>query len=186
MRGANRFLVLGGPVYNVKGMSGDFGLFYLQFKQHHLHPNLYLRLHSSKVSNTLTKPKPSNQNTIKWQVFSAAAVETAMAVSSEGNTPISKLPLLLILTNHSVLNTVDETTKGLPVVGGVTSPVLKTVGGVTDGLPIVGGGGGQAQQQQQVQGGEMTEAQLKAKKKKALALKKKQLELEAMEMEMSD
>lgn len=36
-----------------------------------------------------------------------------------------------------LLNTVDETTKGLPVVGGVTSPLLKTVGGVTDGLPIV-------------------------------------------------
>jgi hypothetical protein len=36
-----------------------------------------------------------------------------------------------------LLNTVDETTKGLPIVGGVTSPLLKTVGGVTDGLPIV-------------------------------------------------
>lgn len=37
----------------------------------------------------------------------------------------------------SVLNTVDDTTKDLPIVGGVTSPLLKTVGGVTDGLPIV-------------------------------------------------
>lgn len=36
-----------------------------------------------------------------------------------------------------LLNTVDETTKGLPIVGGITSPLLKTVGGVTDGLPIV-------------------------------------------------
>jgi hypothetical protein len=36
-----------------------------------------------------------------------------------------------------LLNTVDEATKGLPIVGGVTSPLLKTVGGVTDGLPIV-------------------------------------------------
>lgn len=36
-----------------------------------------------------------------------------------------------------LLNTVDDTTKGLPIVGGVTSPLLKTVGGVTDGLPIV-------------------------------------------------
>ncbi len=36
-----------------------------------------------------------------------------------------------------LLNTLDETTKGLPIVGGVTSPLLKTVGGVTDGLPIV-------------------------------------------------
>jgi hypothetical protein len=41
------------------------------------------------------------------------------------------------LTSFSVLNTVDDTTKGLPVVGGVTSPLLKTVGGVTDGLPVV-------------------------------------------------
>ncbi len=36
-----------------------------------------------------------------------------------------------------LLNTVDGTTKDLPVVGGVTSPLLKTVGGVTDQLPIV-------------------------------------------------
>lgn len=36
-----------------------------------------------------------------------------------------------------LLNTVDDTTKGLPIVGGVTSPLLKTVGGITDGLPIV-------------------------------------------------
>lgn len=36
-----------------------------------------------------------------------------------------------------LLNTVDDTTKGLPIVGGITSPLLKTVGGITDGLPIV-------------------------------------------------
>lgn len=36
-----------------------------------------------------------------------------------------------------LLGTVDDTTKGLPIVGGVTSPLLKTVGGVVDGLPIV-------------------------------------------------
>ena len=36
-----------------------------------------------------------------------------------------------------LLNTVDDTTKGLPIVGSITSPLLKTVGGVTDGLPIV-------------------------------------------------
>jgi hypothetical protein len=36
-----------------------------------------------------------------------------------------------------LLNTVDDTTKGLPIVGGITSPLLKTVGGVTDQLPIV-------------------------------------------------
>lgn len=42
------------------------------------------------------------------------------------------------LTSHArVLNTVNDTTKGLPVVGQVTDPVLQTVGGVTDGLPIV-------------------------------------------------
>lgn len=39
--------------------------------------------------------------------------------------------------DSSLLNTVDDTTKGLPIVGGVTSPLLKTVGGVTDQLPIV-------------------------------------------------
>ena len=42
------------------------------------------------------------------------------------------------MTNpRRLLNTVDDTTKGLPIVGGVTSPLLKTVGGITDGLPIV-------------------------------------------------
>jgi hypothetical protein len=42
-----------------------------------------------------------------------------------------------VSSHHSVLNTVGETTKGVPIVGGVTDPVLKTVGGVTEGLPIV-------------------------------------------------
>ena len=36
-----------------------------------------------------------------------------------------------------LLNTVNDTTKGLPIVGEVTDPLLQTVGGVTDGLPIV-------------------------------------------------
>lgn len=40
-----------------------------------------------------------------------------------------------------LLGTVDDTTKGLPIVGGITSPLLQTVGGVADGLPIVGSGG---------------------------------------------
>lgn len=40
-------------------------------------------------------------------------------------------------TPSSLLNTVDDTTKGLPIVGGITSPLLQTVGGVTDQLPIV-------------------------------------------------
>ena len=37
----------------------------------------------------------------------------------------------------SVTDTLNQTTKGLPIVGGVTEPLLDTVGGVTDGLPIV-------------------------------------------------
>jgi hypothetical protein len=112
-------------------------------------------------------------------------VVTAEAVSSEGtNSPLNRLFTASTNKPHSVLNTVDDTTKGLPVVGGVTSPVLKTVGGVTEGLPVVGGSGKKAAPAQA--GGEMTEEQLKAKKKKALALKKKQLELEAAEMEMED
>ena len=100
----------------------------------------------------------------------------------------------------------DDTTKGLPIVGGVTSPLLKTVGGVTDGLPVVsstksssrkrvltfdsqvGANGQQAQAQPKTQKPRkvLTEAEQKEKKKRALALKKKQLELEAAELEMSD
>jgi hypothetical protein len=37
----------------------------------------------------------------------------------------------------SVTDTLNKTTKGLPMVGGITEPLLDTVGGVTDGLPIV-------------------------------------------------
>lgn len=53
-----------------------------------------------------------------------------------------RLLSIVFSTNYSnplfsVLNTVGETTKGVPVVGEVTDPVLKTVGGVTDGLPVV-------------------------------------------------
>lgn len=44
---------------------------------------------------------------------------------------------MLICSLFRLLNTVDDTTKGLPIVGGVTNPLLKTVGGVTDELPIV-------------------------------------------------
>lgn len=63
-------------------------------------------------------------------------IKLAMADSWEGK--LSLLSLGLASTNLcSLLNTVDDTTKGLPVVGGVTSPLLKTVGGVTDGLPVV-------------------------------------------------
>jgi hypothetical protein len=47
------------------------------------------------------------------------------------------LSVRLLTAIPSVLNTVGETTKGLPIVGEVTDPLLKTVGGVTDGLPIV-------------------------------------------------
>jgi hypothetical protein len=42
-----------------------------------------------------------------------------------------------MLTIRSLVDTVGQTTKSVPVVGGVTDPVLKTVGGVTEGLPIV-------------------------------------------------
>jgi len=83
-----------------------------------------------------------------------------------------------------VLNTVDDTTKGLPVVGGVTSPVLKTVGGVTEGLPVVGGSGG-GQNAQAVPKQAMSDEQ-KLKKQKALALKKRQLALEQEEAELED
>lgn len=51
-----------------------------------------------------------------------------------------KLPLSIEMQRtdaRRLLNTVDDTTKGLPILGGITSPLLKTVGGVTDGLPIV-------------------------------------------------
>jgi len=41
-----------------------------------------------------------------------------------------------------VTDTLNDTTKGLPVVGGITEPLLGTVGSVTDELPIVGGTGG--------------------------------------------
>jgi hypothetical protein len=41
--------------------------------------------------------------------------------SSEGKHTLSTV-LRHLLTYCSVLNTVDDTTKGLPVVGGVTSP----------------------------------------------------------------
>ena len=37
----------------------------------------------------------------------------------------------------SVTDTLNQTTKGLPIVGGITEPLLDTVGGVTEGLPIV-------------------------------------------------
>jgi hypothetical protein len=63
----------------------------------------------------------------------------AAVVFSEGNFHhVFSSPLGALLSRSpSLLNTVDETTKGLPVVGGVTSPLIKTVRGVTDGLPIV-------------------------------------------------
>jgi hypothetical protein len=59
----------------------------------------------------------------------------AMVDFLEGKLPLS----IKMQTTHAcrLLNTVDDTTKGLPIVGGITSPLLKTVGGVTDGLPIV-------------------------------------------------
>ena len=41
------------------------------------------------------------------------------------------------LTVPRVTDTLNQTTKGLPIVGGITEPLLDTVGGVTDGLPIV-------------------------------------------------
>lgn len=75
-----------------------------------------------------------------------AVTMAAAAVFSEGTTihlylsccPIFHLPLYTTQAYlPSLLNTVDQTTKDLPIVGGITSPLLKTVGGVTDGLPIV-------------------------------------------------
>ena len=45
--------------------------------------------------------------------------------------------LILMLLPNSVTDTLNQTTKGLPIVGGITEPLLDTVGGVTDGLPIV-------------------------------------------------
>jgi hypothetical protein len=72
--------------------------------------------------------------------MAAARVEVEVVFS--GGTFFIRIGCILLwtwtlLTSLSVLNTVDDTTKGLPVVGGVTSPLLKTVGGVTDGLPVV-------------------------------------------------
>jgi hypothetical protein len=51
----------------------------------------------------------------------------------------SSIPRLFIPCQQfrSLVDTVGQTTKSVPVVGGVTDPVLKTVGGVTEGLPIV-------------------------------------------------
>jgi hypothetical protein len=80
------------------------------------------------------------------------------------------------------LDTVDETTKGLPVAGGVTSPVLKTVRGVTDGLPIVGSDGGGNELAKTQEGGQTAKAL--AAKKRMIALKKQQLEIERAELEM--
>lgn len=79
-------------------------------------------------------------------VVAAAVTMAAAAVFLEGTT--IHLYLSCCFTFHlplyatqayspSLLNTVDQTTKDLPIVGGITSPLLKTVGGVTDGLPIV-------------------------------------------------
>jgi hypothetical protein len=76
----------------------------------------------------------------------AVTMAAAAAVFSEGTTihlrlsccPIFHPPLYTTQAYPpSLLNTVDQTTKDLPIVGGITSPLLKTVGGVTDGLPIV-------------------------------------------------
>jgi hypothetical protein len=78
------------------------------------------------------------------------------------------------------LDTVDNLTKGLPVVGEVTSPVLKTVGGVANGLPVVGSDGGKQQAQTPEQA---SRGKALAKKKKLRALKKQQLELEMAELE---
>jgi len=92
-----------------------------------------------------------------------------------------------------VLNTVGETTKGLPIVGEITDPLLKTVGGVTDGLPIVGSGGLGGQQQAQPQAQRKAKAALTPEEQKALekkrrliALRKQQLALEAEEMALDE
>ena len=68
-----------------------------------------------------------------------AAVTTATVEVDFSEGMLTPAPPLLVKETDTgrLLNTVDETTKGLPIVGGVTSPLLKTVGGVTDGLPIV-------------------------------------------------
>ena len=76
----------------------------------------------------------------------AVTMAAAAEVFSEGTTihlylsccPIFHPPFYTTQAySPSLLNTVDQTTKDLPIVGGITSPLLKTVGGVTDGLPIV-------------------------------------------------
>lgn len=116
---------------------------------------LSIRLWQSSIHlfilTTLVRPQPqyhvilsrlSNFNfksISKWQDSSAAAettTATAVADFLEGN---KSSPFLSRSKTNArrLLNTVDETTKGLPIVGGITSPLLKTVGGVTDGLPIV-------------------------------------------------
>jgi hypothetical protein len=103
--------------------------------------------------------------------------------------------MLAALTHSfSVLDTVGQTTKSVPVVGGVTDPLLKTVGGVTDGLPIVselqtdsqGAENSMLTLDTQVGGnGQPSEEEIAlAKKKRALALRKKQLALEEEEMAM--
>jgi len=87
-----------------------------------------------------------------------------------------------------VTDTVNQTTKGLPIVGGVTEPLLDTVGGVTDELPIVGRTGEkksvQGQQPQAPTQGQDPEAAASAKKKQIHAMKKRQLALDMEEMEM--
>ncbi|KAF2280497.1 uncharacterized protein EI97DRAFT_391669 [Westerdykella ornata] len=86
-----------------------------------------------------------------------------------------------------VLNTVNDTTKNIPVVGDVTDPLLQTVGGVTDELPIVGSGGqASGKQAQQQLTPEQAAALQKERKKRAIALKKQQLALEAEEMGLDD
>lgn len=135
-------------------------------------------------------------------VVAAAVTMAAAAVFSEGTIqlylsccPIFHLPLYTAQAySPSLLNTLDQTTKDLPIVGGVTSPLLKTVSGVTDGLPIVGSGGAgrqrstqaQPQAQRQVLTEEEQRQRLLEKKRRMIALKKQQLALEAAELDMED
>ncbi|KIW48954.1 uncharacterized protein PV06_01510 [Exophiala oligosperma] len=81
-----------------------------------------------------------------------------------------------------ITNTLNSTTKGLPIVRGITEPLLDSVdsGGAPDG----GKKPAQAQQPQATAQGQDLEAAALAKKKKLHEMKKRQLALEMEEMEM--
>ena len=72
----------------------------------------------------------------QWQDFSAEAAKRAVVFSQGADLPAFPFDFRADIF-PSVTDTLNQTTKGLPIVGGVTEPLLDTVGGVTDGLPIV-------------------------------------------------